>query len=994
VTTREVLVKIGVESTSGQGLVVGTAANVAARIQGLAPPGGVVVDAQTHHVTRAVFEYDELDPATVKGVSDPLRIYRPRRPFAAVRARRRVDLDVPLVGRDRELGLLVEAFEKVVANRQAALLVVSGEPGLGKSRLVAALRERLDSSARPPLWRLGTSLPYGDEIGAWSLAEIVRSQAAIEEPDDSATALAKLDAVLPEGTYGDWLLRRLAPILGLDAAPAANPDETVTAYLGFLELLAHERPAVVVFEDIHWADDTVVALLARLAENPAEAPLLVVATTRPELFDRRGPAVAAIEGRVVELTRLSDKDIASLAASLLHGAAPSSELEETIQSSAGGNALYAGEIVHLLQDRGALIDDGGVWRLAEGEPVELPGSTQALISARLDTLPATQLAVIGDASVVGETFWVGSLAALGKRPVDDVVAALDELVRRHHVAVADRSTFPGTAEFRFTHSLVRDAAYAQLTRRDRADKHRAAAHWIEQSSADRITEVVDVLAHHTCTALELTSGREAVPELSASALHYSSLAAERNIALDTRAAAHHLARALALADDLEADHTKLLSLGGQIALNEGRPKDAAEMLEEAASAFREAGDVRAAVRTMITLGYVYEHLGSTRGFELADETVALLEDGPTCIELVQALAQRAGTKTISGDPRAGIEMAERAFAAADELGVERPSVALGYRGIARCYLGDMGGVEDLRQAAALGAAHGDGRDAGVTYVNLQAVEHLARGPAVSLEVREAATEFAARRGLAEMVEFSRIYALEPLLDLGRIDELLDLAGELEQHAEAVGSDYSLFCVRSALLRTWAQIGDHARIAETAAWLDPAARSTGAPEDLAVGLAACAIGLGAIGENAAVCSLVEELVAASAGSQWSFAPRLPGLVRAAVVAGGAQLGRRVVESATHRTPYADAARAAAGGVPAEAEGDYAAAATAYLDGARLFAELGVALERWLALAGAERSLRACGDAAGAEQAALTGREVLASMPALQPAAYGASSAPTK
>jgi class 3 adenylate cyclase len=1009
VTTGEVLVSVGVEFNSGEGFVVGTAANVAGRVQGLAPAGGVLVDEETHRLTKMLFDYEALDPTTVKGVPEPFRTYLARAPVAAVRTVGRIDLGVPMVGREQELARLVLALDEAASARRSALLVVSGDPGLGKSRLLSALHETLLERDQQTSWRLGRSLPYGDGVGTSALSEIVKSHAGIATSDDVEKALAKLEAVMPAGDYGDWIRRRLSPMLGFEPPSAADRDETVAACIGFLETVSQVRPSVVVFEDVHWADDATLALLSQLVDTPAAAPLLVVATTRPELFDRGGPMLDRIGRRVIELSPLSDDDIATLAASLLGGAALSPELKSLILGNAGGNALYAGELVQLLDDRGALVEVGGSRQLAPGATTEIPSSTQALIAARLDILRPETLSILCDASVIGETFWVGTLAAASRLTEDEVLLALEELTRRHHVAFVESSGFSGEKEARFTHILVRDAAYAQLTHRDRAEKHLAVARWIEQAAGDHIADVVDVLAHHTSTALDLTSNRgPATPELRASALRYCTLAAERNVDLDTHAAGRHLARAIELSQGQGLARTKLRAIAGRIALNEDRPAEAAEELEQTVQAFKDAGDTRAAARTMISLAYVYQHIDNPRGFGIAEEAVAMLEDGPPCRELVDALALRAGAKTVAGDSQLGIDTAERAFALADELGIERPSVALGFRGVARCQLGDVGGIDDLRQAAELAASRGEGRDAAIAYVSLQLVEHVTHGPAAALETGNTALAFSAERGLREMVEASRISSLEPLLDLGRLEEILALGVELERRAEEVGSVFHLIAVRSSLIRAWAHSGDGSRIPEVATWLAAAVYKTGSPGDLCGGLAACAIGWSAIGDEMSARALIAELLVADVGSRWDFALRLPSLVRAAVRAEDNGLARRLIDATTHRSPYAAAAVPAARGATAELEAEHREAAQAYFEGARRFAGLGVPHEQWLALLGAERSLRACGETADADASAAAAADVFETMTssaalavgsgphaaAAQSFAKGASSEPTK
>ena len=588
VTTGEVLVELDVDPAGGENFVVGAAANLAGRLQALAPIDGVVVDGQTFRLTENVFDYVVLEPAKVKGIDEPLEIFQPRAPLVAVRAGGRPELPSPLIGREEELRELTAAYAEVVATGRSRLVTVSGEPGLGKSRLVSTLQEQLLARDPAPVWRIGRSLPYGEGIGVWAFAEILKSHAGILESDDASTALARLDASLPDVPYRDWMQRRLLPILGLGSSASGESEEVLAAYRRFIELLAQERPAVVVFEDIHWADDGLLKFFAGLVQQPTTVPLLVIGTTRPELLEQGG-AAAVLARDVVRLAPLTDADIANLAGSLLAGGSLAPEVEQAVLRNAGGNPLYAGEFVRFLLDCGALVEDGGVWRLAEGEPLAVPESMQALIAARVDVLPPTERAVLGDAAVVGGTFWVGPLAAVGNRPVAAVVDALEDLSRRHYVVFAPESTLVGEIEVTFTHGLVRDAVYAQLTQRDRGEKHARVARWLEQAAADRV-DLVDILAYHTWTALGLQSRRGGAPEaLRSSALRYATLAAERNVALDVRSAALHLGRAVSLSEDGVAEHTKLLALRGQLALHEGRPEEAVELLEQSVAAFQGSG---------------------------------------------------------------------------------------------------------------------------------------------------------------------------------------------------------------------------------------------------------------------------------------------------------------------------------------------------------------------------------------------------------------------
>ena len=977
VTTGEAVVHLGVEHGSGEGFITGSAANLAARLQGLAPVGGVLVDAATYRRTDAVIDYAARERVLVKGRSEPVEVHRALSPLATVPTGGRQRLVTRFVGRDVELGTLHDAFDRVVADGRASLVTVSGEPGLGKSRLVAALRESLDREGSSPVWRVGRCLPYSDGVGLWAFTEIVKAHAGILESDDAATTGDKLGSVVPAGADHDWLLQRLSPLLGLRTTAAAGRDELFAACRRFIEVIALDGPAVVVFEDVHWADATLLAGLAELARTPPDVPLLVLVTTRPELLEDRTPATEALAERCLPLRPLTDADTARIVAGLLDGAALSHDVEEEILRSAGGNALFAGEFVRLLVDRGSLVRSGDSWTLGEGESLLVPESIQALIAARLDTLPQHERDVLADASVVGGTFWPGAVAAISGTDDLSVREVLHRLEARDLVRTVPRTTLGEETELRFAHALVRDGAYAQLTRSDRAAKHREVARWIDSATGARKGDVVDILAHHWCTAVELQPSGSVDPEDRRAAMHWSTQAAERNLSLDIAAATSHLEQALALREVGDPGEVELLSISGRIAFQDGRTQDAARDMELAIAGYRAAGDVHGAVRTMMALAFVYQHLGDGRAFGLADEAVRMLSGLPASPELLEALAMQSGARTLAGgDPRSGVESAERAFEVADELGIERPPVALGFRGLSRFYLGDLGGLDDLRRAAELGERLGEGRDAALWMHNLAMLDHVARGPAASWTEFAYAQDFAARRGLREMETFARMGALEPLLDLGRIGTVLDDAERLEAGAVEAGSDYVLLYVRSLMVRAWVHVGRTERLADVCAWIEPASRLTGAPEDLAVGLSSCITGFAALGRDDEARCCADEMLAGSAASTWLVAPRLAALARA--LADDVDLVERLVGELDHPSPYAAAARLSAQAAIDEAAGLWPQAARLHSEAAEQFGRLDVPLEQWLSLQGSARCWAQVPDSTRAQASSSEARRVRATM----------------
>ena len=282
INTGEALVRLGIAPGSGEGFLTGDAVNTASRLQSAAPEMGVVVGLATYDATAAAFEYEELPPVALKGKADPVRIFRATSPRAAADPARAHG--GPFVGREVELALLTRAFDEVVAAGSPHLVTVVGEPGLGKTRIVAELRAHVGERAT---WRQGRCLPYGEGITFWALGEIVKAHAGILESDTAERVRAKLEAVLPGGPEREWLRQRLLPLLGIEATSPAERDELFTAWRRFLELIAAERPTVLVLEDLHWADEAMLDFCDELAGRCAGVPLLVVGTARPELVERR-----------------------------------------------------------------------------------------------------------------------------------------------------------------------------------------------------------------------------------------------------------------------------------------------------------------------------------------------------------------------------------------------------------------------------------------------------------------------------------------------------------------------------------------------------------------------------------------------------------------------------------------------------------------------------------------------------------------------------------
>src|SRR4051794_29744941 len=470
INTGPAVVALQARPELGEGIVAGDVVNTAARIQSAAPVNGVAVSEETFRRTERVFAYELLAAVDAKGKREPLRLYR------AVEARGRFGADLIrsqeslFVGRAVEKTLLQGLFDRCVRDATVELVTLVGEPGVGKSRLCAELFRHVDERPELIRWRQGRCLPYGEGITFWALGELVKSHVGIFESDSPEAAATKLDEALPEVDERDWLRSRLLPLLGIDSGHSESREESFAAWRRFVESIAADGPAVIVVEDLHWADAPLLEFLSYFAEWAEGVPLLLLCTARPELFEKHGTWSAGTRNaHTINLSPLSDRETSELVTGLLEQTV-SEQVQEAILERAGGNPLYAEEFVRLVADRG--LGDAG-------DGIAFPDSVQALIAARLDTLSAERKGLLQDAAVLGKVFWAGALAAMGGADEREIELALHELSRRELVRPARRSTMEGEQEYAFWHVLVRDVAYEQIPRAARIRKHRAAAAWIE-----------------------------------------------------------------------------------------------------------------------------------------------------------------------------------------------------------------------------------------------------------------------------------------------------------------------------------------------------------------------------------------------------------------------------------------------------------------------------------------------------------------------------------
>jgi class 3 adenylate cyclase/tetratricopeptide (TPR) repeat protein len=971
INTGTALVQLGVSPASGQGFVTGDAVNTAARLQSAAPVGGVAVGLATWEATMRVFEYQELEPAVLKGKAEPVRAFRPIQP----RARMGVDLtrthDSPFVGRAAELEALTGAFDRAVANRAVEFVTVVGEPGLGKSRLVGELSEYVDRSRDLYRWRQGRCLPYGDGIAFWALGEIVKAHAGILESDTPELAREKLEQVLPEGEERPWFRERLLPLLGIEAGSSGAREESFTAWRRFLEQLAADRPTVLAFEDLHWAGAGMLAFLDHLAANLAAVPLLIVSTTRPELYDRYPAHGAGL--LTVRLTPLSHAESGQLVNGLLEATMLPAELQQLIRERTAGNPLFTQEFVALLRDRGLIVRTGSGWELLAATDVPLPDSVQAVIAARLDTLGPEAKAVVGDAAVIGKVFWAGAVAEMGGRDPAAVMETLGELVFRQLVAPARRSSMIAEVEYAFGHALVRDVAYEQLPRPVRATRHLAAASWIEAKVADRVEDFADVLAYHYATALDLARAvgePDRAGELEAPALRFSTLAGERALGLDTDAALRSFERALALTPPGHPGRPAALARYGEAASDAGRVADAVENLEQAIAGFEAAGEPRAAARAAIVLGQARDR--DPRSLDVLRRALELLEPLPPGPERVDVLSELAAARWLAEERGAALDDLERAIALARRLGMPPPIRAI----VIRAQIRGRGApsreiLTELREAIRIATDGGEGRQA-AALMNVYAMRVAElEGAPTSIASLRAGVAFARVRGISAFDLLMTVGLGAQLSAAGELDESLEVLDAVAERAEVAGNTWLLARARALAVRVLVLRGRPADAAPSA-WFETLAGEGAHTARRSLCLGAAAILHAAFGERDAAAEQLSAIAAAELPPRPLFGPML---VRASIEIGELHSADAIALKTTGLAGLA--ARAAV----AEARSELDAALDMYLEDITQREKRGELPALALAVLGHGRTLAALGRAPEAIRALRRARELLAALGAV-------------
>jgi class 3 adenylate cyclase/tetratricopeptide (TPR) repeat protein len=655
------------DATAGQRLVTGDAVNVAARLEQAAGENEVLLGALTHRLVRDAVIVAPVEPLRLKGKSEPVAAYRLVSVDDAAKEPR--PAHAPMIGRDGELGQLLEAFHATVGESEARLVTLVGEAGVGKSRLTRELEAAVQGDARV---LIGRCLPYGEGITFWPLVETVRAAAGIQDRDSIESAGAKLDALA--GPDAAEAADRIASVLGLVTTPYPVTDLFWGARKLF-ERLARERPLILVFEDVHWAEPMFLELVEHLAHEVEDAPLLLVCATRPELVERRPTWGTAPSATRITLSRLSAEESVSVVESLLGTA----ELDETVSArivaAADGNPLFVEQMLSMLIDDGLLRFADGRWiETADSASVAVPPTIHALLAARLDSRDRNERDVLEPASVIGYVFADDAVGELVPEEIaTQVPAQLAALARKQFVRPA------ASGSHRFHHILVRDTTYDAILKRARASLHERFVRWADRANPEGAVAYEEILGYHLEQAYnylaELGPLDAQGRAIGADGARRLASAGRRAFARgDAPAAANMLGRAVALLPEGDAVRLTLLPDYGEALLQIGRFQEAQTVLDEAILRAEEAGADRVKANAALVRLLVRLRAGTTdRWREEASvetvEAIAVFEGAGDDAGLAKAwrlLAWSHGTACSYGNAAAAAELALRHARLADD----------------------------------------------------------------------------------------------------------------------------------------------------------------------------------------------------------------------------------------------------------------------------------------------------------------------------------------
>ncbi|HEX6867285.1 MAG TPA: adenylate/guanylate cyclase domain-containing protein, partial [Candidatus Limnocylindrales bacterium] len=666
VLTGEAAVTLG---ATNQGMIAGDLVNTASRLQSVAPPGTVLVDEATERTASKAIAFERAGEQVLKGKASPVPAYRAMRVVADRGGRNRSEaLEAPFTGRDAELRLVKDLYAATAREKRIRLVSLTGQAGVGKSRVAWEFEKYLDGLVDEVYWNVGRSPAYGDGITFWALGEMVRGRAGLLATDDEATTRRKISesvaAFVPDDGERRWVEAALLALLAVDPAPPGGRESLFAAWRTYFERIGSDGSAVVLlFEDMHWADPGLLDFIDHMLEWSVGVPILIVTLARPELLERR-PAWGAGRRNFValHLDPLPDDAVGQLLDGLVSGLPE--QAAQTIIRRADGIPLYAVETVRMLVADERLAERDGMY-VPVGDLTELavPETLHALIAARLDALDPTDRVLLQDAAVLGQSFAPTGLAAVAATDLAELEPRLRGLVRREILVQQVDQRSPERGQYSFVQALVREVAYSTLAKRDRRDRHLAAARHFESLGED---ELVGVLAAHYLAAFAESAPGPEADAVGGQARIALRAAAERAAALGSHEQAiTFLDQALQVTSD-PGDQADLLIRTGEAASAAGRHTRAHDLLLDAIARKRDARDRSGALTATAAFGRAT--LEAYRG----DQALAILE--PAAVEFedlaesapgIALRAQLARAYFFHGDALEAIGVADRVLSSSE-----------------------------------------------------------------------------------------------------------------------------------------------------------------------------------------------------------------------------------------------------------------------------------------------------------------------------------------
>ena len=666
VLTGEAAVTVG---AIGQGMVAGDLVNTAARLQAVAPPGAVLVGEATQRTASAAIVFEAAGDQLLRGKSAPAPAWRAVRVVAERGGRNRSEaLEAPFVGRADELRLLKDLFHATVRERRPRHVSITGQAGIGKTRLAWEFLKYADGLADDAFWHEGRCPAYGDGITFWALGEMVRARAGLLENDDEATTRAKIAEIVavqaPDPDERRWIEPALLALLGIDAS-AAGPEQLFGAWRTFFERLAATAPVLMVFEDLHHADSGLLDFIDHLLEWAKGVPIYVLTLARPELLERRpGWGAGRRNFASLYLEALPEPAMRELLGGLVPGL-PEAAVRAIVER-ADGVPLYAVETVRMLLADGKLVVSDGSYRPAgDLAAIAVPETLTELVAARLDGLEPADRALLLDAAVLGQSFTLAGLSAVSGVAEADLEPRLRALVRRELFTLVADPRSPGRGQHAFVQALVREVAYNTLARRDRKGRHLAAARYFESLGTD---ELAGAVAGHFLAAYRSAPDGPEAEALAAQARVALRGAAGRAAALGSHdQAVAFLEGALSVTTDA-AEEAELLERAGESASAAAHPDRAEGFLRRAVQLQRGRGDRAAIARASAALARALLNPLRTEAalavLEPAAAELADLADDPSVVALDGQLAR---AYLIHDEHRRAIQAADRVLEAAEAL---------------------------------------------------------------------------------------------------------------------------------------------------------------------------------------------------------------------------------------------------------------------------------------------------------------------------------------